>query len=854
MNRAFEIVVDYWPGWIILWLTAMFLAIVVAPPFNEEVTPGEFDFLPAGSQSLEAEQFFRQTFDKDLLRSLVVVSVRRTSRPEGLTSKEEFAEVDRDQKSDLEFIENDLRKRLEEILNRHSDDFVTQDEPTPPDPDDDLQLEAGEEEEPDEEQEEDEPAGDVVTFSDRLLGQLLISDDRQASMVLVELPNDFLDARNGNIIADIEHLVYGDSEFRSQIPPGLELSVSGTATVGRDMNVEAENSAKATEWVTMVLVILMLLAIYRSPILAMLPLVTVFVVIKITLGVLSTLAAANVIGLFDSLDTYVTVVTYGAGIDYCLFLIARYREELEKGTNYRDAVSGALAYTAAPLAGSAGTSIIGIGLMIFASHKKFQQAGVGISVGLTIALLASVTFTPALLRLTGRWAFWPNIPQENPGDSHGWVARSSLLGRLVESGMMERFWVYLAAVISRWPGRLWRNFVLIMLPFAVIAVLNYNNLSYGLLSELPDDSRSVVGTRAVQEHFPPGRLGPTNILIHNEELNFLREEQVELIRDVSDRLYRHRERLGLIDVFSSAYPLGMTPEGLKKQETLEDPGTRAFAAARRAAIRARVMNQYVGKKQPYAEHVTRIDLVFDQDPFTEGSIAQLDAALVELQEILPELLPGESEIYALGPTASIRDMKIVTDSDQVRINILVLLGVYAILVLLLRKPAISLYLIITVFFSYLVTMGVTMTVFWALDPSGFAGLDWKVRMFLFTILIAVGEDYNIFLVTRIDEEAKRTTPVRSILRALRKTGSIISSCGFIMAGTFSALMAGSLLGMQQLGFALAFGVLLDTFIVRPILVPAYLVLLERRYFGKYSEMLGATPRRSSEVPEATTVS
>ncbi|MCG6155933.1 MMPL family transporter [Rubinisphaera margarita] len=852
MNRLFEIVADYWPGWIILWFAAMFLAIAVAPPFEEEVTPGEFDFLPAGSQSLVAEQFFRQTFDKDLLRSLVVVSVRRTSRPDGLTSKEEFAEEDRDQKSDLEFIENDLRKRLEEILKRHSADLLAQDSAAEgPEESSDPAAE-----EKEEELEVEESAGDVVTYSDRLLGQLLISDDRQASMVLVELPNDFLDARNGNIIADIEHLVYGDSEFRSQIPPGLELSVSGTATVGRDMNVEAENSAKATEWATMVLVVLMLLAIYRSPILALLPLVTVFVVIKITLGVLSTLAAANVIGLFDSLDIYVTVVTYGAGIDYCLFLIARYREELEKGINYRDAVNGALAYTAAPLAGSAGTSIVGIGMMIFASHKKFQQAGIGISVGLTIALLASVTFTPALLRLTGRWAFWPNIPQENPGDSHGWVARSSLLGRVMESGLMERFWVYLAAVISRWPGRLWRNFVLVMLPFAVIAVLNFNNLSYGLLSELPDESRSVVGTRAVQEHFPPGRLGPTNILIYNESLNFLREEQVDLIGEVSDRLYRHRERLGLIDVFSSAYPLGMTPEGLKKQEILEEPGTSraAFAAARRAAIRARVMNQYVGRKQPYAEHVTRIDLVFNQDPFTEGSIAQLDAALVELQKTLPEILTGESEIYALGPTASIRDMKIVTDRDQLLINILVLFGVYAILVLLLRKPAISLYLILTVFFSYLVTMGVTMAVFWALDPSGFSGLDWKVRMFLFTILIAVGEDYNIFLVTRIDEEAKRTTPVRSILRALRKTGSIISSCGFIMAGTFSALMAGSLLGMQQLGFALAFGVLLDTFIVRPILVPCYLVLLERYYFGKYSVLLGATPNRIPEVPAATKVS
>jgi RND superfamily putative drug exporter len=145
-------------------------------------------------------------------------------------------------------------------------------------------------------------------------------------------------------------------------------------------------------------------------------------------------------------------------------------------------------------------------------------------------------------------------------------------------------------------------------------------------------------------------------------------------------------------------------------------------------------------------------------------------------------------------------------------------------VVLLRQITIPVYLILSVFFSYLVTLGATFTFFFALDPSGFAGLDWKVPTFLFSILIAVGEDYNIFLMTRIREEQVTHGPVKGVAVALTKTGSIISSCGIIMAGTFSSLMAGTLSGMHQLGFALAFGVLLDTFVVRPILVPAFLVL------------------------------
>jgi RND superfamily putative drug exporter len=176
-----------------------------------------------------------------------------------------------------------------------------------------------------------------------------------------------------------------------------------------------------------------------------------------------------------------------------------------------------------------------------------------------------------------------------------------------------------------------------------------------------------------------------------------------------------------------------------------------------------------------------------------------------------------------------------------RINILVTAAVLTVLILLLRKWIVSLYLIVSIVFSYFATLGVTFLVFWWLDPERFAGLDWTVPLFLFTILVAVGEDYNIFLVTRADEEQKRHGPVRGLGIALTKTGAIITSCGIIMAGTFSSLMVGgSLARMDQLGFALAFGILLDTFLVRPILVPAFLLLLQGR--------------RSTEVDDQSTSS
>lgn len=163
--------------------------------------------------------------------------------------------------------------------------------------------------------------------------------------------------------------------------------------------------------------------------------------------------------------------------------------------------------------------------------------------------------------------------------------------------------------------------------------------------------------------------------------------------------------------------------------------------------------------------------------------------------------------------------------------------------------SISAYLVLSVFFSYFVSLGLTFTLFWLIDPQ-FAGVDWKVPIFLFTILVAVGQDYNIFLMSRIREDQRTHGPIKGIRTGMLATGSIISSCGIILAGTFfSLVLAGQLRGSQQLGTALTIGVLLDTFIIRPILVPAWLIMLNTNRFGsRLGNVLSAT---TPETPAAT---
>jgi RND superfamily putative drug exporter len=189
-------------------------------------------------------------------------------------------------------------------------------------------------------------------------------------------------------------------------------------------------------------------------------------------------------------------------------------------------------------------------------------------------------------------------------------------------------------------------------------------------------------------------------------------------------------------------------------------------------------------------------------------------------------LDGVDHVGLAGATAEIADLKDVTLADERLMYVLVSLGVYAILVVLLRQPVVSLYLVATVVVGYLASLGATELVFRFLHsgPGPWGGLDWKVSFFLFVILVAVGEDYNIFLMSRVVEESRGHGVKEGTRRAVTHTGGIISSCGLIMAGTLGSMLLGELNSLKQLGFAMALGVLLDTFLVRPILVPSFLVI------------------------------
>ena len=759
-------------GWLaIAWLVLLVTVWRAAPEWTTVAKQGEFGFLPDATASRQAQKLMNEAFPDAVLGSSVVLVISREATDSTLTD------------ADQSFVNEKLVPRLRELAEHDTTVFSR-----------------------------------IRSSADELVGPLLVSGDGHAVLVLVELQTDFFDLRN-RVPLDLIEKLLKELKQSNAVPAGVTVSLSGGATVGRDLNAARIESANVVEIATLLLVIVLLIFIYRAPLPALIPLATVYVAVKLSLKLMSICAWYDLIGLFDGVQTFVTVILYGSGVDYCLFLTARYREEIEQGASYDQAIATALSKVGAALVASAGTVIGGIGMMVFAEFGKFREAGVAISFSLVVTLIAVLTLSSVLLHLAGRWAFWPrriaSLAASNLESSEE-AARSQAIETI--SG-----WDRVGHWIAKRPALTFSLCVGLMTPFAVVAVIFHQHVSYGFITNLPAGSPSVLGTRDLQTHFAGGITGPLTLLVHSPKSDFASDD-LDFVSTWSDWLNEHREELQLADVRSIAHPLGIT----EAADRAFDGFSRTQLLARRSVLRKRSHDLYISQSESHAGHVLRMEFVFQHDPFSRDSIAHLDRIEPLLRAEFTKSLPSDATLHFSGSTPNIRDLKTVRASDQLRINALVCLTVFAILVLLLRQPVVCLFLVFSMLLGYATTYGVTLFVFWGLDPAGFPGLDWKLPMLLFTILVAVGEDYNIFLMSRVAEEQTQHGPVNGVVVALSKTGGIISSCGVIMAGTFSALMFGSLVSMKQLGFALAFGVLLDTFVIRPILVPAFLVLWYRK--------------------------
>ena len=566
---------------------------------------------------------------------------------------------------------------------------------------------------------------------------------------------------------DVEVLAEAVEEIRDEVGAGagggLEVAVTGPAGFSADL-VEVFGSIDTRLLLaTAAIVALLLLLTYRSPFLWLVPLVAVGLADAASRASSYFLAEA---GLTISGQTagLVTVLVFGAGTDYALLLVARYRDELRRHEDEHEAMARALRRAGPAILASAGTVAVGLLCLLAAELNSNRSLGPVAAVGILLALLAMLTALPALLLVAGRRVFWPYVPRYGSASREG-----------------SRLFAGIGRLIYPRPRRVW---VFTALALAAMA-LGLFRLDTGLNSSeaFRAEVESVRGQDLISASYPAGTGAPATVVAP--------QEGVERARAAASEL----------------------------------PGVARVGGIERAG------------------DLARFDVTLEPEPYGEEAFDAVSGLRERVKEAAgPDTLVG-------GPSAQELDVRQSALRDAAVVVPLVLLAVLAILGLLLRAVVAPLVLAATVVLSFAAALGASVIAFESL--FGFPGIDPGLPLLAFLFLVALGVDYNIFLMDRAREEAARVGTGRGMLRALAVTGGVITSAGLVLAGTFSVLGVLPLVVLTEIGFVVAFGVLLDTFVVRSVLVPALVLDAGSRIWwpGSPSRKEGVDEGRPEEIGE-----
>ncbi|MDU0314396.1 MMPL family transporter [Phycicoccus sp. M110.8] len=517
-------------------------------------------------------------------------------------------------------------------------------------------------------------------------------------------------------------------------PAGLSMQVTGPVGYAADSSAAFSGIDGKLLYSAMAVVIVILLLTYRSPVLWLIPVVSAGTALFVAQAVIYFLAKGDTLTVNAQSSGILTVIVFGAGTDYALLLVARYREELRRHEDRHEAMAFALHRAGPAILASGATVIAGMLCLLVATMNSTKGLGPVAAIGIGVGLLVMLTLLPALLVVCGRWIFWPVRP------TYGSVDHTR-----------DGIWARVGRRIARAPRRTW-VMTSVLLAVASLGVLQLNAVGLKNADSYYGKPESVVGEQTLARHFPAGSGSPVMVLANASE----------------------------------AAAVKSTLEGVQGVSTVTDPVTKGG----RSLIQATLTDA----------------------PDSDAATKTVDRVRAAIGAV-----PGADAI-AGGDTATRADTLRAAADDNVRIIPLILGVVLLILVLLLRAVTAPLVLIGTVVLSYGAAMGLSSLIF--RHVLGFAGADSSLPLFVFVFLVALGIDYNIFLMTRVHEESKEIGTRRGALVGLAATGGVITSAGLVLAGTFAVLGTLPVVTFAEIGIAVALGVLLDTLVVRSVLVTA----------------------------------
>ncbi|MEP7370132.1 MAG: MMPL family transporter, partial [Dermatophilaceae bacterium] len=546
-------------------------------------------------------------------------------------------------------------------------------------------------------------------------------------------------------------------------PQGLGVYVTGPGGVLADFVTAFAGIDGILLLVALGVVFFILLVVYRSPILPITVLFTATFGLAAAAMVIYPLAKNDVIGLNGQSQGILSILVVGAATDYSLLLVSRYREELHQHQSKWVAMRVAWRASVEPIAASAATVILGLLCLLLSQLGSTRGLGPIGALGIAGALVASLTFLPAVLLLFGRRIFWPIVPRVDHVHAESSVGRRGIWGRV-------------AGLVGRHPRRTWVLALVALLACAAFAP----TLKAGGITQSQvflNKVESVTGQDVLARHFPAGSGSPVQIVVAQPKA----EQALVAVKSVG----------GVSTAFIGQTP-GVPPKVVDGDVLIQATLTPAADS-------------------PAAESV-------------------VETLRSRLDRVGPDVLVGGSTAINLDVRhASERDLRVIIPA--------ILAVVFLVLMLLLRSLVAPLVLVVANVISFAATLGVAALVF--NHVFGFSGSDPATPLYAFVFLVALGVDYSIFLMTRAREEARQRGTRPGILVALAVTGGVITSAGIVLAATFSALSVIPLVFLVQIAFIVAFGVLLDTMVVRSLLVPAFAHDIGRRIW--WPSRLGQKP-------------
>jgi putative drug exporter of the RND superfamily len=599
-------------------------------------------------------------------------------------------------------------------------------------------------------------------------------------------------------------------------PAGMQVHLAGQLAVNVDQQNQSGNTGNEVQGAAFVFILILLFLIFRS---LLAPFITVIP------ALLSVTIAGPIIGELGNHGLKVSslsqllliVLVLGAGTDYGLFLVFRVRENMRNGQANHDAVVNALTKVGESITFSALTVIAALLSLLAATFQIYSQLGIPLAIGIGVMLLAGLTLLPALLAIFGRAAFWPSKPKAGVSSTGLW---GKIAGRVVRRPA--------AALLVG----------VIVFGALSVAVTAYQSSGFGGTISAPAGTDSAAGTNLMNKYFPASAANPTNLVY---KLSTPAWNDAAAIAAATAQLQKDPVFTGVTGPLNPIGATGFTAaeytqlHGLLGSGVLPNTAPPLPAAAAAAGITAtqwsqayqlyRATSQFVSADGKTIQFETSLKA---GDPSTTAALNAVPAVRTAAQSVVPTLHATDSGVTGEAP--ALYDISSISNSDLAHVIPIAIIVIGVLLALVMRSLVAPLYLIASVAISYFAALGFAVLIFIELGGSG--GITFILPFLLFIFLLALGEDYNILVMTRIREEAHRLPLREAVSRAVGVTGTTVTSAGLVLAGTFAvfAVVGGRGAGGSQIvdvGVGLAIGVIMDTFVVRTVLVPCTVVLLGR---------------------------